>query len=45
MIFEDGLVHSDLHSGNLLFTRDGRIALLDAGLVASPSREVRIAFW
>ncbi|MCC6752337.1 MAG: AarF/ABC1/UbiB kinase family protein [Deltaproteobacteria bacterium] len=39
MIFVHGLVHADLHPGNLLVS-DGRLVLLDVGLVAriSPAR-------
>src|SRR5204862_6287094 len=33
MIFEDGFVHADLHPGNIFFTPDDKIALLDLGLV------------
>jgi ubiquinone biosynthesis protein len=33
MIFEDGFVHADLHPGNIFVTRDGKVALLDLGLV------------
>ena len=33
MIFEDGFVHADLHPGNILVTPDGRVAILDLGLV------------
>lgn len=33
MIFEDGFVHADLHPGNIFITPDGKIALLDVGLV------------
>ena len=34
MVFVHGEVHADPHPGNLLLTRDGRIALLDLGMVA-----------
>ena len=33
-VFVHGDVHADPHPGNLLLTRDGRIALLDLGMVA-----------
>lgn len=44
MIFADGFVHADLHPGNILVTRDGRVALLDLGLVAELDDEHRLAF-
>lgn len=34
MVFVHGDVHADPHPGNLLLTRDSRIALLDLGMVA-----------
>jgi len=33
-VFVHGEIHADPHPGNLLVTRDGRIALLDLGMVA-----------
>ena len=33
-IFVDGFFHADPHPGNLLVTRDGRLAMLDLGMVA-----------
>ena len=44
MIFADGFVHADLHPGNLLFTAEGKIALLDLGLVAEMDHTHRLAF-
>jgi ubiquinone biosynthesis protein len=38
-IFEDGFFHADPHPGNLLFLRDGRVGLLDFGIVGRISRE------
>ena len=39
MILDEGVLHADPHPGNLLITDDGRIALLDLGMVASvPAR-------
>jgi predicted unusual protein kinase regulating ubiquinone biosynthesis (AarF/ABC1/UbiB family) len=35
MILDAGVLHVDPHPGNLLLTPDGRIALLDLGMVAS----------
>ena len=32
-LFRTGIVHADPHEGNMLFTDDGRLALLDFGLV------------
>ncbi len=34
MVFVDGFVHADLHPGNIIFTPDGGIVLIDLGLVA-----------
>ena len=33
-ILVDGLVHADPHPGNLMLTSDGRLALIDLGMVA-----------
>jgi ubiquinone biosynthesis protein len=44
MIFEDGFVHADLHPGNILVTTDGRVALLDLGLVGELDEQHRQAF-
>ncbi len=44
MIFADGFVHADLHPGNILVTAEGRVALLDLGLVAELDDEHRTAF-
>lgn len=42
MIFRHGRLHCDLHPGNLLVTRDGKLALLDFGYIAVlPERERR----
>ncbi len=32
-VFEDGFFHGDLHPGNLLILEDGRIGLIDFGLI------------
>ena len=41
MVFLDGFVHADLHPGNMLFARDGRIYLIDLGLVAEIPEPMR----
>jgi ubiquinone biosynthesis protein len=42
MIFRDGFVHADLHPGNVLLTDDGKIVLIDLGMVATiPSEMIR----
>jgi ubiquinone biosynthesis protein len=33
MVFRDGFVHADLHPGNIFITSEGKVALLDLGLV------------
>ncbi|MBM6544864.1 AarF/ABC1/UbiB kinase family protein [Janibacter sp. YIM B02568] len=35
MILDDGVLHADPHPGNLLVTDDGRLALLDLGMIAT----------
>jgi ubiquinone biosynthesis protein len=39
-IFEDGFFHGDPHPGNLLFFPDGRVGLLDFGIVGRVSRDL-----
>jgi len=34
MVFTDGFVHADLHPGNIIFTPDGNLVLIDLGMVA-----------
>ncbi len=41
MVFIDGFVHADLHPGNILLTDDGRIVLIDLGLVAEIPDDMR----
>ena len=41
MMLVDGLFHADPHSGNLLVSPDGRIILLDFGMVVPVPRETR----
>ena len=33
MVFVDGFVHADLHPGNIILSRDGRMVLIDFGVV------------
>lgn len=40
-MLRDGLLHADPHPGNLLVTPDGRIALIDLGMVATVPRRVQ----
>lgn len=40
-VLVDGVFHSDPHPGNLLLTRDGRIAILDFGMITRISPETR----
>ncbi|GAB2868179.1 ABC1 kinase family protein [Nocardioides pacificus] len=35
MILDEGFLHADPHPGNLMLTDDGRLALLDLGMVAT----------
>ena len=35
MILVDGFLHADPHPGNVLLTPDGRLALIDLGMVAT----------
>jgi ubiquinone biosynthesis protein len=44
MLFVDGLVHCDLHPGNLYFDRDADLVLLDAGFVIQLPDPVRRSF-
>jgi ubiquinone biosynthesis protein len=41
MVFIDGFVHADMHPGNLMFTRDGHVYLIDLGLVAEIPEAMR----
>src|SRR5204863_3473802 len=40
-IFVDGFFHADPHPGNLLVTGDGRLAMLDVGMVARLTARVQ----
>jgi aarF domain-containing kinase len=42
-LLETGLLHADPHEGNLMRTRDGRVAILDYGLVTDVSPETSLA--
>ncbi|MFR9797581.1 ABC1 kinase family protein [Streptomyces sp. MS06] len=44
MLFVDGLVHCDLHPGNLYFDRDADLVVLDAGFVIRLPDAVRRSF-
>jgi ubiquinone biosynthesis protein len=44
MLFLDGLVHCDMHPGNLYLTSDAEVVLLDAGFVVQLSPTVRRLF-
>lgn len=41
MILEEGLLHADPHPGNMILTADGRLALIDLGMVATVPRRVQ----
>lgn len=41
MMLIDGLFHADPHPGNLLFAPDGKVVLLDFGMVVDVPREMR----
>lgn len=41
MILDEGVLHADPHPGNLLVTEDGRLALLDLGMIATVPQRVQ----
>lgn len=41
MILHDGLFHADPHAGNLFVLNDGRVALIDFGMVGRLSRRIQ----
>jgi len=48
MFVDDGLFHADLHPGNIFFPDDGRIVLLDVGMVGRMNRgqtDRFLAYW
>ena len=42
MMLVDGLFHADPHPGNLLVTADGRVVVLDFGMVVRVPRKLRV---
>ncbi|MGI8497228.1 MAG: ABC1 kinase family protein [Gemmatimonadaceae bacterium] len=42
MMLVDGIFHADPHPGNLLVTLDGRLVLLDFGMVVRVEKETRV---
>jgi ubiquinone biosynthesis protein len=44
MVFLDGFVHADLHPGNILLTDDGRMVLLDLGMVTEIPADLRLVW-
>ncbi|MBI1946998.1 MAG: phosphotransferase [Deltaproteobacteria bacterium] len=41
MLFRDGFFHGDLHPGNVFLEDDGRLGLIDFGMVGRLSRQMR----
>lgn len=41
MILDEGVLHADPHPGNMILTDDGRLALIDLGMVATVPRRVQ----
>lgn len=41
MILHEGVLHADPHPGNMILTDDGRLALIDLGMVATVPRRVQ----
>ena len=41
MIFRDGFFHADLHPGNIVIFRDGRVGFIDLGMVGQFDRDMR----
>ncbi len=40
-VFEDGFFHADLHSGNVFLLKNGKLALLDFGMVGYISNDMK----
>lgn len=43
MVFKDGLFHGDLHGGNVLVLADGKLGLIDFGMVGRLSKKTQNA--
>tara|TARA_B110000259_G_scaffold146134_1_gene164697 strand:- start:4773 stop:6089 length:1317 start_codon:yes stop_codon:yes gene_type:complete len=41
--YDRGFFHADMHPGNLILTKEGKIALIDFGIIGSLDRKIRIA--
>tara|TARA_Y100000385_G_scaffold61843_2_gene60559 strand:- start:6853 stop:8178 length:1326 start_codon:yes stop_codon:yes gene_type:complete len=41
--YDRGFFHADMHPGNLILTKDGKIALIDFGIIGTLEKKVRIA--
>jgi len=41
MIFRDGFFHADLHPGNIIIFKDGRVGFIDLGMVGQFDRDMR----
>eukprot|EP00667_Euglena_gracilis_P002614 EG_transcript_2617 len=44
MMLESGVLHADPHPGNLLRSKDGRLCILDWGLVTSIPKNLQLSF-
>lgn len=43
-IFEDGFFHADIHPGNIIILRDGRMGFIDFGMVGSLTKDIKYNF-
>ncbi|MCB0403980.1 MAG: AarF/ABC1/UbiB kinase family protein [Bdellovibrionales bacterium] len=41
MVLQDGIFHGDLHAGNLFVLKDGRIGIIDFGMVGRLSKRIK----